>query len=72
MTTATAKMEAARATLETSTENVLILARRNEFIGKPVTTLEERIRKQRDRLIRAELKKARQALDALEKGAVNA
>lgn len=72
MITATAKMEAARAQLEKSTADVLALARRNEFIGKPVTTIEERIRKQRDRLIRTELKKARGALDQLAKAAVNA
>jgi len=63
------KIVALRSEIEKATAHVLILVQRNEFIGAPVTPLEERIRKQRDRMIRAELNVAHHALKQLEKAA---
>ena len=63
MKTHTEKIEAARAQLEASTAGILMLARRNEFIGQPVTSLEEKIRAQRDHLMRRDIKTARAALN---------
>ena len=60
--TLTDKIAAARDELEESTANVQLMVRRNEFIGKPVTSLEEGIRKIRDIAIGHELARAKRAL----------
>jgi len=62
-------LAALRSDLEKSTAAVLVCVRRNEFIGKPVTTLEREIRERRDREIQFQLKKAREALTQFEKAA---
>lgn len=63
----TQQLHALRAQLELSTGVALRAAQRNEFIGKPVTQLEESLRADRDKRIRKEMKKARAALDHFEK-----
>ncbi|MDP1674088.1 MAG: hypothetical protein Q8L65_13390 [Burkholderiales bacterium] len=61
------RLERARQMVELGTEKVLAAVSRNEFIGKPVTAEERRLRKMRDRLIRAELGRAKRALTLMER-----
>lgn len=61
------RMERARQMVELGTGKVLAAVSRNEFIGKPVTPTERHLRKMRDRLIRAELRRAKLALERMER-----
>lgn len=61
------RMERARQQVELGTGKVLAAVSRNEFIGKPVTAEERHLRKMRDRLIRAELRRASLALARMER-----
>jgi len=66
MTTATDKLIELRAVMERSTAHALRCARRNEFIGDPVTSFERQIRHHRDRQIARQLRTARAALERFE------
>ena len=63
----TDQLIALRAQIEEGTAIALTCARRNEFIGDPVTKFEREVRTRRDRAMRRQLKKARAAFERFEK-----
>ena len=62
----TNRVASARAELLESTANVVIMARRNEYLGKPVTEFDESIHRKCDEQINLQLQRAKRALAKIE------